>query len=137
MTIESDLLASLTGDATLTTALAGGVHEGTQINRNLTPAAFDANKEILPCALLKMEVESPIPPHHRGSRKFVTVYLYQRVGYDVIRAARDRIYVLWHEQKVGEKVWQIFHTDDVNDQEDGALECSLIVSRFAVVRSRA
>jgi len=136
MTIENDLLASLTGDATLTAALMGGVHSDTQIDRSLTPAAFDANKEILPCALLKMEVESPVPPHPRGSRKFVVVYLYQRVGYAEIRAARDRIYVLWHEQKVGEKVWQIFHADDVNDQEDGALECSLIVSRYVVYRLR-
>ena len=134
MALEGDLLSSLTGDTTLMAALTGGVHSDTRISRQYTPTAFDANGELLPCALLRMATDVPVPPHGRGSRQMVDVYLYQRTGYDAIRTARDRIFDLWHEQKVGAQTWQIFHTDDANDQEDDALGCSLIVTRFVVVR---
>jgi len=134
MALEGDLLTSLTGDTTLMAALTGGVHSDTHISRQYTPTAFDANGELLPCALLRMAADVPAPPHGRGSRQMVDVYLYQRTGYDAIRTARDRIFDLWHEKKIGAQTWQIFHTDDANDQEDDALGCSLIVTRFVVVR---
>lgn len=136
MALSDDLKLSLTGNPAVMALLTGGVHSDTRISRQTTPTAFDANGEIKPCALVKAGVETPSGPHHRGSRAFVEVYLYQYAGYAAIRAARDLIYTLWHEQRSGAGVWQMFSTDDVNDQLDDALKCSLIVSRYMVVRRR-
>jgi len=136
MTLLDDLKTSLTNSTALMAALTGGVHIDTLINRQTTPAAFDANLEIKPCALVKLGVETQAGPHPRGSRAFVEVYLYQYMGYATIRTARDLIYTLWHEQRIGAGVWQMFSTDDVNDQVDDALKCSLILSRYVVVRLR-
>jgi hypothetical protein len=136
MTLQEDLQASLNGDVQLMELLTGGVYSDTHISRATTPAAFDDAQEIKPCALLKMGVETAVPPLHRSSRAFVEVYLYQYIGYGVINAARDRIYELWHEQRIGERVWQMLQTDDVNDQVDDALGCSLVLSRYVVNRMR-
>jgi hypothetical protein len=136
MTLLDDLKTSLTGNTAVMAALTGGVHIDTLISRQTTAAAFDTNLEIKPCALVKIGVETAVPPHHRGSRAFVEVYLYQFSGYTTIRTARDLIYTLWHEQRIGAGVWQMFSTDDVNDQVDDALKCSLILSRYVVVRLR-
>lgn len=136
MALSDDLRLSLTGNPAVMALLTGGVHSDTLISRQTTPTAFDDNGEIQPCALVKTGVETPSGPHHRGSRAFVEVYLYQYTGYAAIRAARDLIYTLWHEQRIGTGVWQMFSTDDVNDQLDDALKCSLIVSRYMVVRRR-
>lgn len=136
MALIDDLKTSLTNSTALMAALTGGVHIDTRISRQTTPTAFDANSEIKPCALVKLGVETQTGPHHRGSRAFVEVYLYQYTGYATLRTARDLIYGLWHEQRIGTKTWQMFSTDDVNDQVDDALGCSLIVSRYVVVRLR-
>ncbi len=136
MTLRSELLVSLTGDATLLATLTGGVHTGTEISRQNTPGAFDANGELKACALLVLETDTSVPPYGRGARTFVTVMFYQRAGTDAIDTARARVYDLWHEQRIGSHVWQILWTDDVVDQEDQAIEARLAVSRYAVVRLR-
>jgi hypothetical protein len=136
MALLDDLKTSLTGNSTLMAALTGGVHIDTLINRQTTPTAFDTNLEIKPCALVKAGIETQAGPHPRGSRAYVEVYLYQYTGYTTIRTARDLIYGLWHTQRIGAGVWQMFSTDDVNDQVDDALKCSLILSRYMVVRLR-
>lgn len=137
---KAALLASLTGDATLVSLLTGGVHgDVAEIKRGEdgTPAAFGPGTgEILPCALLKLGTDTPAGPHFTGSRIVAILYFYQRAGYAVIEQARDRVYQLWHAQKIGTNVWQIFHSNDVNDTMDDALGCSLIVSRYEMVRLR-
>lgn len=136
-TIIGTLLAN---DSTLETLLTGGVEYTVgEISRTGTPTRYDANKEILPCALVKLSTEGEFGPHEDGSRGFVAVYFYQRSGYEVIDQARERVYALLHRQKVGDasdKVWEVRHAGDVLDQEDPALECSLQVSRYQVVRNR-
>lgn len=136
MTIRSDLLASLTGDTTLMATLTGGVYSGTEISRQNTPSAFDANLELKPCALLVVETDTNVRPYAKGARTYVTVMFYQRVGVDVIESAQARVYALWHGQRIGAQTWQVLWTDDVNDQEDQALNARLAVSRYAVTRMR-
>lgn len=136
MTLRESLLATLQGDPALALFLTGGVYSSTEISRQNTPLAFDANKELKPCALLKLSTDGAVPPHNFGSRTFFSVMFYQRDGYDEIEQAKDRVYELLHYQKVGEGVWEIHHTDDVLDTRDDALGAALLISRFEVYRLR-
>ena len=154
MTVRDDLYANLVGDTALNALLVGGVHTNSLIDRQLTPGAFDANNEIRPCSLLRVETEVPVggggaaigggsvggfTSSYMGrdaARLYVLVYFYQRRGYDVIRQARARVFALWHEARIGAATWQIFWADDVSDQIDEALGCSLDMSRYMVVHAR-
>jgi len=130
--------ALLESDSTLMATLTGGLHTATEISRQGTPEAFDANGEIEPCGLLKFGTVTPYGPHDHSARLYFSVMLYQRSGYDNVEAARERIYALLHQQRVTPSIgacWEIAHADDVLDQEDEALGCSLAVSRYvAMVR---
>ena len=135
------VVAVLEGDETLMATLTGGVHTATEINRQLTPTAFDDNGEIEPCALVKFETEGPWGVHDHSARLFFSVMFYERSGYTSIETARARVYSLLHRQRVTPAsggCWEIRHSDDVLDQEDTALGCGLAVSRFyAIVKREA
>jgi hypothetical protein len=135
MTIRDDLLSTLTGDATLMATLTGGMHTATEVSRQYTPAAFDANGEVLPCGLLRIETETPAGPYHTSARLFALLLWYQRRGYDAIDAAKTRAFTLLHELRLA-GTWQVMHADDLGDAEDEALGCSLSGSRFVVYRLR-
>jgi hypothetical protein len=137
MSLSDDIKIALEADNDLMALLIGGVHiEVEEISRQNTPAAFDANGEIHPSALLKEGVEIKSGPHTHSVQTPMTIYLYQRQGYAVIEAARDLIYSLLHEQRIGEKTWQIFYESSVMQQRDTALDCALSSMRFVTVRSR-
>lgn len=129
------ILERLRSDATLADLLPGGIHD-VEITRQQTPTAYDANGELLPCALVRLSSEVALPPYPTGSRMMVSVYFYQRVGYDAIDEARRQVYSLLHEHKLAAGVWTMRHTDDVLDQEDLALQCSLTLSRFEIIHRR-
>lgn len=128
--------ALLAGDGTLSAVLTGGVYGGTEINRQETPAAFDANGEILPCALVKIESEQPVGPFNTSSRQFIVVYFYQRNGRVTIDTALARVFVLLNRIKLTAGVWQVKHANDVTDVEDQALGCSMAFSRYEIIRKR-
>jgi hypothetical protein len=137
MTIRSAIKSLLEADTTLMTTLTGGVYGEAEISRQATPAAFDANEELEPCALLKVEADDPTGPFETSSRTFVTVYFYARSGYSAIDTALARVYALLHRQRVsGEGVWNIRHAGDVRDQQDPALGCAMSMSRYVVYRRR-
>jgi len=137
MSIRSAILAILAGDATLLATLTGGVYSATEISRQLTPAAFDTNGEVLPCALLSLEAEDPMGPFATSSREFVTVHFYERQGYTAIDTALARVYALLHRIHVSaEHVWDIRHAGDIQDQRDPTLNCALNISRYQVTRLR-
>ncbi len=137
MSIRSAILAILAGDTTLLATLTGGVYSATEISRQLTPGAFDANGEVLPCALLVLEAEDPVGPYNTSSRLFVVLYLYEQQGYTAIDAALKRIYTLLHRQRIsGNGIWEMRHVGDVPDQRDATLNCALALSRYQVTRSR-
>lgn len=138
--MRETIRALLAADPMLASILTGDVHTEVEISRTLTPTAFDEEtQEILPCALVKLPTEQPAGPIHTGSRLFLEVYFYQRAGYDAIDQAKDRVYVLLHRQRINypaTRMWEIRHTDDVSDQEDQALLCSLALSRYEILRNR-
>jgi len=138
--VRAGVLAVLEADSTLMATLTGGVHTKAEISRQGTPAAFDGNGEIEPCALLKVESVAPAGPYTHSARLVLTLYLYERSGYESIEAARERVYALLHDTRVcpstGE-CWRIAHGGDVADQEDQALGCSLAVSRYSATIMRA
>ena len=134
--MRETIRALLANDETLAGTLTGGVWAATEISRQNTAAAFDANGEILPCALVRLEAESPVPPYDTSSRLFVVVLFYQRSGYTAIDAAVARTFVLLNKVKVGGATWEVLHVGDTLDLEDQALECNLGMSRYVAVRRR-
>lgn len=129
------ILTTLTDDDTLMATLTGGVYRAKEISRQATPDAYDTNLEIKPCALLRQESVTPIAPHHDSARAIITVWFYQRSGYDAIEAARARVYALLHRtQVVG---WDVRHSNDLVDMEDPALGLPMAVSRYVCTINRA
>lgn len=130
----------LAADGTLSGLLTGGIYAVPEITRQDTPDAFDANGEIEPCALVKPETEATFGPYEEAgaisARLYVVVFFYQRTGYDVVDQALARTRVLLHKEKLESGVWEISWADDVLDQEDEALNCSLGISRYVVTRLR-
>ena len=129
----------LENDATLMATLTGGLHTKKEISRQDTPAAFDGNGEIRPCGLLKFGTIAPHGPYDHSARLYFSVLLYERSGYDDVETARERIYTLLHRQCVSPETgscWTIEHADDVLDQEDSALGCSLEITRYAATIMR-
>lgn len=133
----------LIADGTLTGHLTGGIYRAEtidSISRQNTPNAFDANGEILPCALLKSESVTPWGPHYDGAREYVLLYFYQRFGYAAIRPARQRVYELVHRTKIApvgtDKLWRIDHANDILDSGDQALGAAMILSRYVATIER-
>lgn len=126
----------LSADTTLAARLPGGIYASTEITRQGTPAAFDANGELRPCAVVRVSTETQIGPYSSGSRAIVNVYFYQRSGFDQIDLAMLRVFELLHEHKLAGTVWDMRWSDDVTDQEDISLQSSLEISRYQVTRLR-
>ena len=126
----------LAADGTLMVLLTGGIYAVGEISRQATPDAFDSNGEVEPCGLVKLETEGQAGPYVEAggisSRLYVAVFFYQRTGYDVIDAAVARTRALLHREKLASGVWEIAWADDVLDQEDEALGCSMGMSRYVV-----
>ncbi len=136
--MKSEIAEYLENDLALMAVLTGGLHEGTQVSRQDTPEAFDANGEILPCALVKDGMDSQAGPHEDAARVMVELYFYERAGYENISQAMRRVYELLHRQNawiLG--VWEIRHTDSVRETRDDALGCSLGMSRYEVWVNKA
>lgn len=134
ITAICDLLAA---DATLTNILTGGIHNGTnvqEISRQNTPSAFDANKELKPCVLVKAETQTPWGPTRDSARLYVQFYFYQRFGYAAIEAAANRVYRLLHRSRPtpanGDGMAELLHADDLRCMEDQAMNAAMIISRY-------
>lgn len=136
MTIRSDIYTVLAADATLLATLTGGVYQAAEISRQTTPAAFDANGEIEPCCLVNVENETAALPYPNGARSYLRVFFYERSGYTGIDTARERVFTLLNRQKIGSATFEIRWVDDIPDQQDEALDCSLAMSRYEIVRLR-
>jgi len=135
MTLSSEIKTVLEANIALMAVLTGGIYcDVEEISLQKTPSAFDSNKEIKPCALIKIPNETPAGPYKASVRTTFVVYLYQRSGYDKIAAAMVYIYGELNEQKIGTNVWNIEHVNSVHQQRDQALDCPLGLLRFMAVR---
>lgn len=128
------LLAVLTTDAMLTGILTGGIYRAKEISRQTTPAAYDANRELRPCALVRQETTTPWGPHDHSGRVYVTVWFYQRDGYAQIEAARARVYALLHRTNI--VGWDVRHINDLLDMADPALHVPMAMSRYQCTVNR-
>lgn len=129
------IVDTLTADATLTALLPGGIHSDVvEVSRQNTPSAFDANKELLPSALVKPGITRPDGPFVHSAAQTVEIYLYQRQGFDVIEQAARRIYELLHNQRFQPvndfSGWLVKNTFTNIGLEDNALNCSLGLLRY-------
>lgn len=131
-----DLQTFLQLDAGLTALLTGGLHITTEISRQLTPTAFDDNAEIKPAALIKTGNETGIGPFTDSVQTPISIYLYQRSGYEDIEAAELRIFKLLHREKVGSATWMIEYDSTLNRQWDDALQCPMLVTRYHATRRK-
>ncbi len=139
MTLQSDVEAVLEADATLMALLTGGVFSGIEeISYQNAAGAFDANKELKPCALVKCGVETRRGPYDEAAsvQTPITIYFYQRDDYTAINPAMDRTLALLHMAKVGTGTWEVEFESQVNDTRDIALDCPLGTMRFVAVRRR-
>jgi len=133
----------LRGNSALMALLTGGVYNGGlvhEISRQNTPAAFDANKEILPAALVQMENETPVGPLRTSSSLYVVIYFYQRFGHETIQQAHLQTRILLDRvvlQPVeGGRNFEIRHANTLLGMNDQALNCALAVSRYVCAMAR-
>jgi hypothetical protein len=142
MSLRSDIKAVLDADGGLMAIMTGGVHINiSEISRTTAPSAFDASSEIKPTILIKEGNELPSGPYSRSVRTPLTLYFYQRVGYDTIEAAMDIVHDLLHEKQIGDGTWQILSDGRMLDNRSGdirdsALDCSIGVERFRAMRMK-
>ena len=141
MSAYATILAALQGDSALAGILTGGVYDGTvvgDISRQATPAAYDSNSELLPCAILKPETQAPAGPHPDSSRLFVTIWFYQQSGSAAIDAGRERAYQLLHRATLAGSggLWDVRHVNDLLGIELQALGVPAIMSRYVATVNR-
>ncbi len=134
MTLSNDVKAALQADASLVALLTGGIHNNIEeISRYNPAAAFDANKELLPCALIKVPNETPAGPYLTSVRTTFVLYFYQREGYGVIEPAMALAFADLNEKRIG-SIWNVEYVSGVYQQRDQGLDCPLGSFRFAAVR---
>jgi len=135
MSLSSEIKTALQADTALMALLTGGVfNDVEEISRQNTPTAFDSNKEIKPCALIKMPNEVPAGPYKTSVRTAFVIYFYQRSGYATIASAMALAYADLNEKQIGTHVWNIEFVSAVHQQRDQALDCPLGSLRFSAVR---
>lgn len=136
MGLRDSIVTRLQADTTLMTLLTGGVHAATEISRQNTPTAFDANAEIRPCALVKVSGDVQTGPYATSARAAIEVYFYQRAGYDTIETAMARTLTLLNRVRVSTHVWDVQWSDDISEQVDDALMSSMAMSRYYATRMK-
>lgn len=135
---------ALHADSALLALLPGGLYDAAEvgeISRQATPAAFNANGELLACALVRYRGQNSLAagsPYRHGARSTVEVYFYNPPD----DQARERVYDRLHDVRLSPAGgsdaanWRIEHADDVLAQEDPALKAGLQVSRYQVLIRR-
>lgn len=108
MTYVASLRTFLAGDTTLMSLLTGGIYDyharirvGGDINRETTPAAFDAVTGLLkPICVLKAREANVLPlmidegAQYTAMQQVIEAYFYADQSYSVIEQARDRVRTL-------------------------------------------
>ena len=138
MTLSDDVKTTMTNNSPLMAILTGGVfNDVEEISRQNTPGAFDGNKELMPCALIKYGTEIPLTSGYDSAVQTpLTIYFYERSGYANIEPAMGLTFDLLNASQVGTNVWRIEFDNAVYQQRDTALDCPLGSLRFVAKRLR-
>lgn len=150
MSAQSDAIKTLlAADATLTAILTGGVHEYTQIGKDvITPqslpaSAYDASGYLKPIALVKARSENKFGDGYDGANKFTTVrdvvevYLLRDGDATAVtlNTASDRVESLLYNVFVGGGWAKIFNI--ISDQRESDLNNALWIRLDAeIVRGK-
>ena len=135
--VETAVYDILSGDATFTGLLPGGVFDEKEINRQLAPGAFDANGELQSCALVKTETINPTGPYTHSQFMTLLVIVYQGTDGASIEDALDRVYALLHDTDSITGVWEMVFSDEIRTTFDDALRAYFGTQRYAVTMNRA
>lgn len=137
MSLSATITDLLTADTSLMETLTGGVQDAVEISRQLTPGAFDANGEILPCALIKTGNENALQRKISAVQTTLTIYFYERTGFLSIDLALEKVLEILSQQHLGESsIWEVQFNIEIARTTDDALNCSLAVQRYNVIRQR-
>lgn len=124
----------LAADATLVSLLPGGIHtDGGEISRQKTPAAFDANGELRPCALVNAASDTVDGPTGIAGRLLVSVWLYHRTSDAANETAVARVKGLLH-RAVLPGTYEVRWAFDTPGFEEEALAARGAVTRYEVIR---
>lgn len=123
----------LAADGALMALLPGGLYAGGEINRQDTPAAFDANGELQPCGLVNAGSDAPDGPTLYAGRLLVSVWLYHRTSDAANETAAARVRALLHRQALP-GTYEVRWAFDTRGFEDDALAARAAVTRYEVIR---
>ncbi len=135
MSRETQFETVMEADATLVALLTGGIYtkettgvEG--LSRETTPAAFDANGYLKPCALIRQRdlvpdnaVRDPMA-QKASAAQTVEIWLYADAGagYSAIDSARNRLYTLFEGYQFAGDGFEVAWTNSLGNLRDpGAL----------------
>lgn len=146
MTREADFATRMGADATLTAILTGGIYQAGNlgfegISRTNTPAAFDANGFLLPCALVKERGEIPDRiaqdqiAQRASTAQVVEIWLYQDRQYASIDAALSRLFVLFYGHQFSDSLPLDWINTINREQDEGALQGSSLARQDWIVYS--
>lgn len=139
--MRAAILTHLAADAALAALLPGGLYDAAavgRIGRQRTPGAFDANRELRACALLRLPADSP-GPIRPVTRAEATIYLYAPATLDgraAVEGARHRLRALLHRVRVAPAAgqsWALQWTGDVADLEEPDLDAAYAICRYLVL----
>lgn len=128
----------LAADGTLSGLLPGGIYDGGavvggEISRQATPAAFDANSELRPCALVNSGGDTPDGPGAIAGRMLVNVWLYHRTSDAANETAAARVRTLLHKNPLP-GTFEVRWAFDAPPFEEEALAARAAVTRYEVIR---
>lgn len=135
MSVRDTVTARLTGDAALSALLSGGIYRASdvrELSRQSTPAAFDTDHVLHPCALLRFSTVAAAAPHVHGARLYLDVALFDEATHADILAAQARIYALLHDWAVGAGGYVVRHNDDSAELEEPVTQWAMLLSRYQV-----
>jgi len=130
---EEQIAALLQADSSLTAILSGGIFiagdlGAAGISRDATPAAFDADGYLLPCAIVKQRGDVPtfeagdIAGQVTSANVVVEIYIYEDTTYAAIDAAKPLIYGLLQGAVLSDS-FEIYLSNTLSRQRDtGALQ---------------
>ena len=129
-----DVYAVLTADAILTGLLVGGIyHQRTapEISRQYTPAAFDGDRNIRPCCLLRIADTLSIQTGLSIVTNTIEIFYYEKWNYSTIEQARARVRCLIDKKYIlSTSVDKIELNYLSGYTEDSALICRLLIDRY-------
>jgi len=105
-TLRETITAELSGDATLSALLPGGIFDSGELPRDgltLDNAPLDGNNILQPCAVVRLRAANPVTPApHSAERRYGEVYVYHINDYTVIDDAVRRVKNLLHRKYYGD-----------------------------------